>query len=81
MQHLQAIQAGQGEVQDDRIGLASSPLAERCAAVPDGGHFHATARQGAVQRGLHGGVVFDKKQLHARDHITVSECRSYGCFP
>ena len=81
LQHLQAVQAGQGQVQDDGIGLQRGPLAERRAPVAHGCDLHAAPGQRAVQRGLHGGVVFYKEQLHARHHSTVSSGPAHECFP
>ena len=45
------------------------------------GDIHAPARERPVQGGLHGGIVFNKKQLHARHVSTFSECLRYACFP
>ena len=66
LQYLQAVQAGQGEVQHHGVGRARAPFGQRGAPVRKGGDGHAAARQRALQRGLHGGVVFDEKQLHPR---------------
>ena len=81
LQHLQAVQARQGQVQDDRVGLQGGPLAERRAPVAHGRDLHAAPGQRAVQRGLHGGVVFYEEQLHARHHSTVLSGPAHECFP
>ena len=58
LQHLQAVQAGQGQVEHHGVGHAPHPLAESCLAITHRCHLHATPRQRALQGGLHGGVVF-----------------------
>ena len=53
--------------------------ADYVAAVGEGGHGHATARQRALQRGLHGGVVFDQKQLHGPIRTVWRGLQGSGC--
>ena len=63
-QHIQAIHAGQAQVQHHRVGRLGSPLGQRLQAVAHPTHLHAAPGEGALQSGVHGGIVFDQEDVH-----------------
>jgi hypothetical protein len=59
-QHHEAVQTLQGQVQHHHIGLCAHPLLKCQCAVTTRRCFDASALECTLQRGLHGGVVFDQ---------------------
>ena len=75
LQHLQAIHAGQAQVQHHGVWRVGNPLRQRLAPVPHRRHQHAAPRQRTLQRGAHGGVVFNKQESHG-ENIPLPDARS-----
>jgi len=59
-QHLEAVAAGQAEVQHDHIGRAHTPAVQRAVAIGAGDDAHAPALEAALQRELQRSLVFDE---------------------
>ena len=61
LQHLQAVEAGQAQVQHHGIGFTGQPVGQGTGAVGRYLNMQAAAHEGALQRGAHGGIIFNKQ--------------------
>lgn len=78
LQHLQAVQAGQAQIQHHGVGLAHQPLRQGRRAVGRRLHLDAAPDQRALQRGAHGVVIFYEQQLHGPDVSTGRDAGHRG---